>query len=43
MLAGFEKARDQIDTQMTSRGGPRVVSDATGTTGAPQTRSISNR
>nr|WP_249158558.1 M23 family metallopeptidase [Bradyrhizobium jicamae] len=43
MLASFEKARDQIDTQMTSRGGPRVVSDATGTTGAPQTRSITNR
>ncbi|UPJ50875.1 M23 family metallopeptidase [Bradyrhizobium sp. 200] len=43
MMANFEKERDRIDTQMSSRGGPRVVSDATGSTGAPQTRSISNR
>ena len=43
VMAGFEKERDRIDTQMSSRGGPRVVSDATGSTGAPQTRSISNR
>jgi murein DD-endopeptidase MepM/ murein hydrolase activator NlpD len=43
VMASFEKERDRIDTQMSSRGGPRVVSDATGSTGAPQTRSISNR
>ena len=33
MMASFEKARDQIDTQMNSRGSARV-SDATGSTGA---------
>jgi murein DD-endopeptidase MepM/ murein hydrolase activator NlpD len=43
VMASFEKERDRLDTQMNSRGGPRVVSDATGATGAPQTRSISNR
>ena len=43
VMAGFEKERDRIDAQMNSRGGPRVVSDATGSTGGPQTRSISNR
>jgi murein DD-endopeptidase MepM/ murein hydrolase activator NlpD len=44
MLAGFEKARDQIDTQMSQRGAARV-SDATGsTTVVPaQTRSITAR
>lgn len=45
MMAGFEKARDQIDTQMNQRGQARV-SDATGSTGvvpAPQTRSITTR
>lgn len=44
MLAGFEKARDQIDTQMNQRGQARV-SDATGSTGVvpPQTRSITPR
>ena len=45
MLASFEKARDQIDTQMSQRGAARV-SDATGSTGvaAPiQTRSITTR
>jgi len=44
MLAGFEKARDQIDTQMNQRGQARV-SDATGSTGVvpPQTRSIAPR
>jgi murein DD-endopeptidase MepM/ murein hydrolase activator NlpD len=43
VMASFEKERDRLDTQMNNRGGPRVVSDATGATGAPQTRSISNR
>ena len=43
MMANFEKERDRLDTQMNNRGSPRVVSDATGATGAPQTRSISNR
>ncbi|MEH2525304.1 MULTISPECIES: M23 family metallopeptidase [unclassified Bradyrhizobium] len=43
MMANFEKERDRLDTQMNTRGGARVVSDATGATGAPQTRSISNR
>jgi murein DD-endopeptidase MepM/ murein hydrolase activator NlpD len=46
MMASFEKARDQIDTQMNQRGSARV-SDATGSTGvvppAPQTRSITTR
>ena len=45
MMASFEKARDQIDTQMNQRGQARV-SDATGSTGvvAPaQTRSITAR
>ncbi|MCC8937257.1 M23 family metallopeptidase [Bradyrhizobium ivorense] len=41
MLASFEKARDAIDAQMSSRGGARIVSDATSSTS--QTRSISNR
>ncbi|WP_246801340.1 peptidoglycan DD-metalloendopeptidase family protein [Bradyrhizobium genosp. L] len=41
MLAAFEKARDGIDAQMSSRGSSRIVSDASGTTS--QTRSISNR
>jgi murein DD-endopeptidase MepM/ murein hydrolase activator NlpD len=41
MLAAFEKARDGIDAQMSSRGGSRVVSDASSAT--PQTRSVSNR
>jgi hypothetical protein len=41
MLAAFEKARDGIDAQMSSRGGARIVSDATSSTA--QTRSISNR
>jgi murein DD-endopeptidase MepM/ murein hydrolase activator NlpD len=40
MMASFEKARDQIDTQMNQRGSARV-SDATGSTGTPApTRSI---
>jgi hypothetical protein len=44
MLAGFEKARDQIDTQMSQRGAARV-SDATGSTAVvpAQTRSITAR
>ena len=45
MMAGFEKARDQIDTQMSQRGQARVSADATGSTGVapPQTRSITTR
>ncbi len=39
MMAGFEKERDRLDTQMNSRGGTARVSDAAGTT--PQTRQIS--
>lgn len=41
MLANFEKERDRIEAQMSSRGSSRIVSDATGS--APMTRSISNR
>ncbi|RYH57968.1 MAG: M23 family metallopeptidase, partial [Alcaligenaceae bacterium] len=37
MMASFEKARDQIDTQMNSRGSARV-SDATGSTGVVPAR-----
>ncbi|WP_249144831.1 M23 family metallopeptidase [Bradyrhizobium lablabi] len=43
MIASFEKERDRIDAQMNSRNGSRVVSDASGTSGAPQTRSVSSR
>jgi len=44
IMTGFEKERDRLDAQMNNRGGgPARVSDATGTTGAPLTRSISNR
>ena len=44
MMASFEKARDQIDTQMSQRGAARV-SDATGSTAVvpAQTRSITTR
>ncbi|MGF6305993.1 murein DD-endopeptidase MepM/ murein hydrolase activator NlpD [Bradyrhizobium sp. i1.8.4] len=41
MLANFEKERDRIEAQMSSRGSSRIVSDATGS--APTTRSITNR
>ena len=40
ILASFEKERDRIDAQMSSRNGSRVISDATGSTG---TRPTSNR
>ena len=43
MMAGFEKTRDQIDAQMTNRGGAARVSDATGSAGGPQMRQITNR
>jgi len=39
MMAGFEKERDRLDTQMNNRGSAARVSDAAGTT--PQTRQIS--
>ncbi|MHC1950075.1 M23 family metallopeptidase [Bradyrhizobium sp. UFLA06-06] len=41
MLANFEKERDRIEAQMSSRGSSRIVSDATSSTS--QTRSITNR
>ncbi|WP_456728515.1 M23 family metallopeptidase [Bradyrhizobium sp. USDA 3364] len=41
MLASFEKERDRIEAQMSSRGSSRIVSDATSST--PQTRSVTNR
>jgi hypothetical protein len=43
MMASFEKERDRLDVQMNNRGGAARVSDATGATGIPQTRSISSR
>lgn len=43
IMAGFEKERDRLDAQMNNRGGAARVSDATGSTGAPQVRQISNR
>ena len=39
VMAGFEKERDRLDTQMNNRGSAARVSDAAGT--APQTRQIS--
>ncbi|MET0409415.1 MAG: M23 family metallopeptidase [Hyphomicrobium sp.] len=39
LLAGFEKVRDGIDTQMNTRGGSARVSEVTG--GTPQTRQVS--
>jgi hypothetical protein len=42
-MAAFEKERDRLDVQMSNRGGAARVSDAAGTTGAPQVRQISNR
>jgi murein DD-endopeptidase MepM/ murein hydrolase activator NlpD len=43
VMAAFEKERDRLDVQMSNRGGVARVSDAAGTTGAPQVRQISNR
>ena len=40
MMAGFEKERDRLDTQMSNRGGAARVSDAAG---APPVRQVSNR
>lgn len=42
IMAGFEKERDRLDTQMSNRGNGARVSDATGTAGAP-VRQVSNR
>jgi murein DD-endopeptidase MepM/ murein hydrolase activator NlpD len=42
LLASFEKERDRLDAQMSNRGAARV-SDAAGTSGAPQIRQVSNR
>ena len=42
VMAGFEKERDRLDTQMNNRGNPARVSDAAGTAGAP-VRQVSNR
>jgi murein DD-endopeptidase MepM/ murein hydrolase activator NlpD len=43
IMASFEKERDRLDTQMNNRGSAARVSDATGSTGAPQTRQATNR
>lgn len=43
VLAGFEKERDRLDTQMTNRGGAARVSDATSTAGTPPIRQVTNR
>ncbi|MBR1209300.1 M23 family metallopeptidase [Bradyrhizobium sp. JYMT SZCCT0180] len=40
VMAGFEKERDRLDTQMNNRGGARV-SDAAGSTAAPSVRQVS--
>jgi murein DD-endopeptidase MepM/ murein hydrolase activator NlpD len=42
VMAGFEKERDRLDTQMNNRGNPARVSDAAGTAAAP-VRQVSNR
>jgi murein DD-endopeptidase MepM/ murein hydrolase activator NlpD len=42
VMAGFEKERDRLDTQMNNRGNPARVSDAASTAGAP-VRQVSNR
>ena len=36
IMASFEKERDRLDAQMNNRGSAARVSDATGSTGAPQ-------
>ena len=43
VMAGFEKERDRLDTQMNNRGNAARVSDAAGTAGAPSVRQVSNR
>ncbi|MBA2402263.1 MAG: M23 family metallopeptidase, partial [Bradyrhizobium sp.] len=43
LMAGFEKERDRLDTQMNNRGNAARVSDAAGTAGAPSVRQVSNR
>jgi hypothetical protein len=43
VMASFEKERDRLDTQMSNRGNPARVSDATGTAGTPPVRQVSNR
>ena len=43
IMASFEKERDRLDAQMNNRGSAARVSDATGSTGAPQTRQATNR
>jgi len=43
VMAGFEKERDRLDTQMNNRGNSARVSDAAGTAGAPPVRQVSNR
>jgi murein DD-endopeptidase MepM/ murein hydrolase activator NlpD len=42
IMASFEKERDRLDAQMNNRGSSARVSDATGSTGSPQTRQIAN-
>ena len=42
-MAGFEKERDRLDTQMNNRGSAARVSDATGTAGGSPVRQVSNR
>ncbi|MFL6791196.1 MAG: peptidoglycan DD-metalloendopeptidase family protein [Bradyrhizobium sp.] len=43
VMASFEKERDRLDAQMNNRGGAARVSDATGSTGSPQVRQVTNR
>jgi murein DD-endopeptidase MepM/ murein hydrolase activator NlpD len=43
MMASFEKERDRLDAQMNNRGSAARVSDATGSTGSPQARQVTNR
>ena len=43
VMAGFEKERDRLDTQMNNRGNPSRVSDAAGNAAAPPVRQVSNR
>jgi murein DD-endopeptidase MepM/ murein hydrolase activator NlpD len=43
LMAGFEKERDRLDAMMSNRGAPARVSEAAGTSAAPQARQVSNR
>jgi murein DD-endopeptidase MepM/ murein hydrolase activator NlpD len=43
IMASFEKERDRLDAQMNNRGTSARVSDATGSTGSPQARQVTNR